>query len=115
VNHGENMHSNPRIPPARELAHSIPTDARCNCHRTQAGPPPLAFFGFTLGADTLGVGVNTHADPNDGWEVDRPMPTAVSMHGERHPVPEGRFTGYTTAEARWITDTLTRQIRGARD
>jgi signal transduction histidine kinase len=102
VNHGENMHTSRRIPHARELAHYLPYDARCGCHRPRHGPNPGIFFGWVLGTDTLGTGVNTHPDPAEGWEVDRPLPTAIS---------DGRMTGYTAAERAWIVDTLTRQIR----
>ncbi|MDQ6636046.1 MAG: HAMP domain-containing histidine kinase, partial [Gemmatimonadota bacterium] len=55
-----------------------------------------------LGSDTLGYVVNSHSDPQEGWEVDRPLPV---------PAGAGRVTGYTTAERRWINDTLTKQIR----
>ena len=106
VNHGEGMHTSARIPDASELAHYIPWDSRCNCHRTRNGPGPAIFFGWKLGTDTVGVGVNTHRDPAAGWEVDRALPT---------PAPtEGRITGYTPDERRWLNDTLTRQIRRGR-
>ena len=74
VNHGSEMHSNPRIPQARELAHYLPFNPKCGCHRPRFGPSPEIFFAFKLGTDTLGSGVNTHPDPTEGWEVDRPMP-----------------------------------------
>lgn len=106
VNHGEGMHSSPKIPDARELAHYLPWNPRCACHRPHNGPSPAIFFGYVLGSDTLGVGVNTHPDPAEGWEVDRALPS---------PVPDGRITSYTAAERRWINDTLTRQIRRGRD
>jgi signal transduction histidine kinase len=101
VNHGEGMHTSPRIPPAQELAHYLPFDEHCLCHRATRGPNPRLFFGFTLGADTLGFGVNHHRDPARGWIVD--MPALF---------PVGRdLAGWSPAEQRWITDTLTRQIR----
>jgi signal transduction histidine kinase len=106
VNHGDNLHQSPRIPDSRELAHYLPYNTRCGCHRPQHGPSPAIFFGWKLGTDTLGVGVNTHPDPAEGWEEDRPLPKVVA---------EGRVTGYTAAERRWINDTLTRQIRRGGD
>ena len=102
VNHGEEMHTNRRIPDARDLAHYLPWNAHCACHRPMRGPSPTLYFGFVLGSDSLGTGVNTHPDPAEGWEVDRPLPA---------PLPAGRATGYTAAEKTWIRDTLTRQIR----
>ena len=123
VNHGDNLHTSPRIPEARELAHYLPWNAKCGCHRPANGPNPAIFFGFTLGSDTLGLGVNTHPVPAEGWEVDRPMPMtmpmAMPMVGRMAtdgPMPmnsggEMRIAGYSSAERRWINDTLTRQIR----
>jgi signal transduction histidine kinase len=106
VNHGSEMHSNPRIPAARELAHYLPFNPKCGCHRPRHGPSPAIFFGFKLGTDTLADGVNTHPDPMEGWEVDRPLPM-VHM--------DVRRLGYAPAERRWINDTLTRQIRGGEE
>ena len=114
VNHGDGMHSNPSIPDAHELPHYLPWNAHCGCHRPEEGPSPLIFFGWKLGTDTLGVGVNTHPDPTEGWEVDRPMPTEPMHHMPRDmmmPVPRDRVVGYSPGERRWINDTLTRQIR----
>src|SRR3954467_11544877 len=102
VNHGGEMHSNPRIPAARELAHYLPFNPKCGCHRPRFGPSPEIFFGFKLGTAPLGDGVNTHPDPAEGWEVDRPLPM------DHSPI---RRLGYSAEERRWINDTLTRQIR----
>src|ERR671929_1016980 len=33
VNHGDDMHTNPRVPDASDLAHYLPWDAPCMCHR----------------------------------------------------------------------------------
>jgi signal transduction histidine kinase len=101
VNHGEGVHESPRIPQAAELAHYLPWNARCACHRPRVGAIPSMFFGFTLGSDTLGLGVNAHADPAQGWEVDRPLPVRAI-----DPLAE-----YGPADRKWIVDTLTRQIR----
>ncbi|MFL5606136.1 MAG: histidine kinase dimerization/phospho-acceptor domain-containing protein, partial [Gemmatimonadaceae bacterium] len=102
VNHGEGMHQDPRVPSARNLPHYLPWNAQCACHRPRSGPSPAIYFAYVLGSDTLGYVVNTHSDPQEGWEVDRPMPM---------PAGAGRITGYTAAERRWINDTLTKQIR----
>ncbi len=102
VNHGGEMHTSRRIPAARELAHYLPFNAKCGCHRPRFGPNPEIFFAFELGTDTLGDGVNTHPDPAEGWEVDRPLPLVHS---------KVRRLGYSAEEKRWINDTLTRQIR----
>jgi signal transduction histidine kinase len=101
VNHGEGVHESPRIPQAGDLAHYLPWSPKCACHRPRVGAIPSIFFGFTLGSDTLGLGVNTHPRPAEGWEVDRPLPV---------PVVEG-VVDYSPGERRWILDTLTRQIR----
>ena len=81
VNHGDGLHTNPRIPDARDMGHFIPTNEACNCHRPLNGPMPLRYYAFTLGSDTLSVGVNLAgpsvpgwlADPNDTRSV--PVPT----------------------------------------
>jgi signal transduction histidine kinase len=101
VNHGEGMHTSRRIPEAEELAHYLPYDARCECHRTHQGPSPARFFGFQLGTDTLGSGVNHYVDPERGWTVDAPPLLPIGPERDR----------YTSADQRWLTDTLTRQIR----
>ena len=106
VNHGDGMHSSPRIPTAQELPHFLPFDPKCGCHRARGGGPnPRMYYAFVLGADTLGVARNTHPRPQEGWEVDRPMPVDF---------PHGKPAEYTAAEKRWINDTLTRRIRGMR-
>ena len=53
VNHGDGMHTSPRVPVARELAHYLPYDEKCICHRPRKGPMPAIFFAFKLGTDTL--------------------------------------------------------------
>jgi hypothetical protein len=45
VNHGDNLHTSPRIPEARELAHYLPWNPRCACHRPANGPSPAIVFG----------------------------------------------------------------------
>ncbi|MFL5562732.1 MAG: sensor histidine kinase [Gemmatimonadaceae bacterium] len=130
VNHGDNLHTSPHIPEPRELAHYLPWNSECGCHRPRNGPSPAIFFGFTLGTDTLGLGVNTHPNPVEGWEVDRPMPLdtpmAMPMSKEmsmsstpdaprvRVAEDSARIAGYSAGDRRWINDTLTRQIRHAR-
>ncbi len=106
VNHGEGMHTSPQVPDARELAHYIPMDAQCGCHRPRHGPSPAVFFGWKLGTDTLGLGVNSHADPLEGWEVDRPL---------AYPASADRRTAFTPRERAWVNDTLTRHIRRGGD
>ncbi len=106
VNHGEGTHTSARIPDSPELAHYLPWNPRCSCHRPLYGPNPATFFGYELGSDTLGVGVNTHPRPSEGWEVDRPLPT---------PLPDGYVPGYTAAERRWINDTVSAHIRSQRE
>ncbi len=104
VNHGDDMHTSPRVPAARDLAHYLPWDAVCMCHRARSGPNPSTFFALKIGDDRLDVGLNTHADPTHGWEVDRPMPEPLAM---------GFVGDYSRAEKKWLVDTLTRRIRRA--
>jgi signal transduction histidine kinase len=105
VNHGDQMHSFPRVPSANDLPHYLPMDERCGCHRSRSATPAM-YFAYVLGSDTLGVAVNTHPDPAEGWEVDRPMP--VNLLGKRR-------MSYTAQERRWINDTLTKQIHNVRN
>ena len=108
VNHGDDLHTNPGIPDAEELAHYLRWDARCGCHRSRLGPSPAAFYGFTLGADTLGVGLNQFAEPARGWLTDEsdfhPRETAGLRYGEPDWAP-------AADERRWLQRTLERTVR----
>ena len=106
VNHGGDMHSNPKVPDAEELVHYLPTDVRCDCHRARAGPNPATFFAFRLGTTTVDVARNLYADPGEGWRVD-PVPG--------QPLPPSNL--YSEADRRWIADTLNVHARepGSRD
>ena len=99
VNHGESMHVPAQIPDSRDLAHYLDWDERCGCHRARFGPTPARYFGFTLGADTLGVALNTAIHPERGWLVTGPPP----------PHADARL--YDAGERRWINDTLTARVR----
>ncbi len=101
VNHGDNLHTSPEIPDAAEVPHYLPWDDGCSCHKPRLGPIPAAFFGFTLGGDTLGVALNTHTHPDHGWLVQPPP----------EPVPATATLAQDPAERRWVTDTLTAQVR----
>ena len=105
VNHGDDVHERPPVPHARDLAHYLPYDALCDCHRPRLGPRPAALFAFELGQDTLDVAINTHPRPAEGWEVDRPMPAVL---------PAGASPDYSRADQRWILDTITRRTRSTR-
>jgi signal transduction histidine kinase len=102
VNMGGAVHDYPPIPTAKRLPEYLPWDPRCGCHRSRVGPSPVMYFAFVLGSDTLGSALNTHPDPAEGWEVDRPLPM------QRHILAT---TGYSAEERRWINDTITKQIR----
>jgi len=98
VNHGDHVHMRPPVPSARDLAHYLPFDSRCECHHTRFGPNPRNLFAFRLGERELDVAINTHPNPVEGWEVDRaPLMRIVAP--------------YSDEERRWIVDTLTRDIR----
>lgn len=102
VNHGENMHTNPRVPKAHELAHYLPNDIRCDCHRTLAGPTPEIFFAFKLGTRNVDVARNLYSVPSEGWRV-TPMP-------DRDMAAKG-FDRPSAADS-WIADKVTTQARG---
>lgn len=70
VNHGDGLHTSPRIPDAKDMGHFIPMDAECNCHRPQHGPMPMRFLAFTLGSDTLAFGLNLAGPAVAGWLAD---------------------------------------------
>jgi signal transduction histidine kinase len=99
VNHGQQEHTSPQIPPAASLGHYLPYEPACGCHRTQDGPLPLAFYGFTLGSDTMGMGPNFHEDPSRGWLAD-PAGTPFGAAGApRLPDEEGRWLSGELAAA----------------
>jgi signal transduction histidine kinase len=102
VNHGENMHTSPHVPPAHELVHYLPTDIRCDCHRTNLGPLPKMFFGFKLGTRDVDVARNLYSEPSEGWRV-----TPASHRGMNED-PHG-----IDPSKSWIADTLTYQAREA--
>lgn len=103
VNHGDQLHISMKIPNAAELGHYLPWDPACNCHVTRAGPLPMAYLGFKLGADTLNIGRNRATSPDSGWLVDRPR--------EQYLVAD---SGYSAAERKWLVDTLSVVARGPR-
>src|SRR6476661_5003892 len=101
-NHGHDVHRGDNVPAVESMPHYIFTDRECMCHRPQNGPSPFAFLAFRIGTDTLGVALNAHPDPHDGWEVDRGVPMAMMNEGAQR---------YTPAVRRWINDTITKQVR----
>lgn len=114
VNHGDNMHMNPRIPPANELVSYLPYNRSCECHQTRQGPLPSQFLMLKLGSNRLDVANNRHIPPSEGWEVDEPMMMMMKhepMRMMHEPLGPGGQRQYTAAERRWLVDTLTRQAR----
>ena len=105
-NHGHDVHRSPNVPPVTDIPHYIYFDRRCNCHVPQRGPHPAAFFAFRLGTDTLGVALNSHPRPGEGWEVTGDIPPQMLAWGERR---------YPDATRTWINDTISRHIRARRD
>ena len=108
VNHGDGLHMGRRIPAAHELGHFIYTDPECNCHRTQRGPLPTRFLGFTLGTDTLEIGTNLAPKGLRGWLVDPPM---MDMDHMAHMVPA---VATPPADIAWTNDLLTGLARQPR-
>jgi signal transduction histidine kinase len=112
VNHGENMHSDRRVPTASDLAYYLPWDERCACHRTTFGPNPQAFFAIDVRSGKLNVGVNSYANPDEGWEVDRPLP--ADMAGSTAEIAARQAAAariYSPAERRWLLDSLVARVR----
>ncbi|HEY4304802.1 MAG TPA: HAMP domain-containing sensor histidine kinase [Gemmatimonadaceae bacterium] len=111
VNHGENMHTNPRVPAARDLAHYLPWDDHCQCHRTYAGPGPQTFFAVNVRARELSVGVNSHVNPDEGWN-DTSLPTDLSLPPKPDPAREAAEQhAYAPGEREWLIDSLTARVR----
>lgn len=102
VNHGDGVHTSPRIPDAREMGHAIPMDVECNCHRPDHGPMPLHYIAFTLGSDTVAIGVNLAAPTTRGWIADPNEPRAIR-------VPAVKIT---RDEVRWLNNLLSNVARG---
>jgi len=98
------MHNNPTVPPASELAHYLPWDERCMCHHSRFGPNPDGFLAIKIGSNKVDVGVNTHPNASEGWEVDRAMPMSMPM-----PMRQERL--WSDAEQAWVLDSLVRRIR----
>ncbi|MFL5619172.1 MAG: sensor histidine kinase [Gemmatimonadaceae bacterium] len=105
-NHGHDVHRGNNVPADTSIPHYIRFDRRCNCHVPQRGPSPAAFFGFRIGTDTLGVALNAHPDPSEGWEVDRGVPPEMRAWGART---------YSAATRSWINDTISRHVRAGGD
>ena len=105
-NHGHDIHRGPGVPPVGDMAHYITFDRLCNCHVPQRGPKPAAFLAFRLGTDTLGVALNSHPRPDEGWEAAADIPPAMLAWGEM------RYPAGTRA---WINDTISRQVRARGD
>lgn len=101
-NHGHDVHRGDNVPAVESMPHYISIDRECACHRPLNGPSPFAFLAFRIGTDTLGILLNAHADPHDGWEMDRDVPMAMLSEGAQR---------YTPAVRRWINDTITKQVR----
>jgi signal transduction histidine kinase len=101
VNHGHELHIPANVPDARELVHYLDWNTRCLCHATAHGPNPGMFFGFKLGTDTLGVGMNVNEHPERRWVGHLSRPTEVSTT---------TIARYDAGERRWVNDTLTRLL-----
>jgi signal transduction histidine kinase len=106
VNHGHELHQTPGVPPAAALAHYVRMNRNCNCHVPRFGPSPIAFMAFRLGTDTLGVALNAHPNPTEGWEVDRPVQPGMQAYGAKL---------YPAAARARINDTISRQIHSRVD
>ena len=105
VNHGESVHEQPPVPSARHLAHYLPFDSRCNCHRTYFGPAPAGAFAFELGdrGDQLELAENMDGDRHFAWEFDRAQQRLLPL---REAAPAVRPADYKA----WIVDTITRAV-----
>jgi signal transduction histidine kinase len=105
-NHGHDVHRGANVPSVQNIPGFIYFDRLCQCHQPQRGPSPFAFLAFRIGTDTLGIALNAHPNPREGWVVDRGVPLPMLAEGERRYPPEVRA---------WINDTITRQVRAHHD
>jgi signal transduction histidine kinase len=104
VNHGEGLHTDPRIPDARDMGHFIPVDAECNCHRPDHGPLPLRYFAFSLGSDTMSIGVNLAGREMKGWLADPHDSRAMTVPA----------FSIAPSEREWLSSVLSAAVRGGR-
>jgi signal transduction histidine kinase len=102
VNHGDGLHPMPPVPDARDMGHFIPMDVPCNCHRPDHGPMPLHFVAFTLGSDTLSIGVNLASPYVKGWLSDPNDTRAIHVPA----------IAIAPDEKRWLNQLLTNVARG---
>jgi signal transduction histidine kinase len=102
VNHGDGVHTNPRVPDARDMGHFIPMDEHCNCHRPRHGPMPLHYVAFTLGSDTVSLGLNQAGPGAPGWLADPADSRAITVPAVRVP----------SDEVRWLNGLLSDVARG---
>jgi signal transduction histidine kinase len=106
VNHGEGVHSSPNIPPAHELGHYLDWDsAGCLCHRPDYAIE--AYFGWTLGSDTIEVAPNLYTGPGVGVVVDRGAQEIRVAEG--YPAREPRR--YSDEERSWVHETVSGSAR----
>lgn len=96
------FHTNPRIPEASRMGHSVTWNDACQCHAPKFGPLPIAFVGFTLGSDTLAVGYNNAPVGMQGWLGDAPEPAL----GRARPP-----TVFDRDDRLWVNAELTRLAR----
>lgn len=104
VNHGSNMHMNPKVPPASELNGYLPWDDRCMCHHSRFSANPEAFLAIKLGVNHVDASMNHDMRASDrGDHRGMPMDMDAPMHAEEPSSP---------AEQSWLLDSLVRRIRG---
>ena len=103
VNHGDAVHSQPRIPHASDLIHYLPWDEKCYCHLTRRGPSPRLLFAFTLGSDSVGIGLNWYRPADEGWLGD----PNTAPNGDGIPVAASKFGD----DFKWMNDTVTAMVR----
>jgi signal transduction histidine kinase len=102
VNHGDGLHTTPRIPDARDMGHFIPMDIECNCHRPDHGPMPLHYLAFTLGSDTVSIGINLAEPSLRGWLADPADSRAIHVPALK----------VAPDEIRWLNSLLSTVARG---
>jgi signal transduction histidine kinase len=105
-NHNHDIHRGPNVPPVTSMPFYLPKERPCDCRQPQHGPSPFAFLAFRIGTDTLGVLLNAHPDPREGWAERGEVPAAMRREGARLYPDEMRA---------WINDTITRQVRAHHD
>jgi len=110
VNHGDNMHTSPRVPTAHDLAAYLRWDETCGCRRNFAGPSPEAFFALDLRQRSISEDVNVSAKATEPVGVYRSAGDVGALPMD--PRGESATPLQLPAAFRdWLIDSLSARVR----